>query len=149
MGCTRLYQRGKVAGLDGDTAHIVFEPLDGCAACAGGCGLAPLATLIGSRRRAALRIGGGAQSELAVGDVVRVGIDARPLLRLIFATYLSPLIGMVVGAVAVTMLTPATGDVGALSGAVAGGLLSAGLLFGSPGRRRSLAWLGARVTRLR
>ena len=149
MGCTRLYQRGKVAGLDGSTAHIIFEPLGGCAVCAGGCGLAALVTMISTGQRAALRVGVGTQSQLAVGDVVRVGIDARRLLRLIFATYLLPLIGMLAGAVAVTTLTPATGDVGALSGAAAGGLLTGGLLFASPGRRRSLAWLGARVTRLR
>lgn len=149
MDCIRLYQHGKIAGFDGNKADIVFEPLGGCAVCTGGCGLAPIATLIGSGRNAALRVGVGTHSELVVGDVVRVGIDARRLLRLVFAIYLSPLIGMLAGTVAMTALMPATGDLGAVAGAVAGSTLTGGLLFVSPGRRRSLAWLGARVTRLR
>jgi len=76
MGCTQLYQRGKVASLDDHTAHIVFEPLGSCAACAGGCGLAPIASLIGAGHGAALRIDVGTHSELTVGDRVRVSIDA-------------------------------------------------------------------------
>jgi len=148
MGCTQLYQHGKVAGLDGHTAHIVFEPLGSCAACAGGCGLAQIASLIGAGHRAALRVDVGTHAELTVGDRVRVGIDARRLLRLVLATYFTPLAGMVAGALAVTTLTSVTGDVGALSGAVAGGLLAGWALLASAGRRRSLDWLGARVTGL-
>jgi positive regulator of sigma E activity len=148
MGCTQLYQRGKIASLDGHTAHIVFEPLGSCAACAGGCGLASIASLLGAGRRGALRVDVETRVELTVGDRVRVGIDARRLLQLVVATYFTPLIGMVAGAVAVTTMTPVTGDVGALSGAVAGGLLVGWALFASAGRRRSLDWLGARVTGL-
>ncbi len=148
MDGTRLYQRGRVTELDAHTVYINFEPIGGCTACAGGCGLASIAALISTGRCSALSVGVVGQPELTIGDLVRVGIDARRLLRLVVATYLFPLFGLVAGAVAVTTLMPATGDVGALSGAVAGGLLTGGLLILSTGRRRSLAWLGARVTKL-
>lgn len=150
MGCTRLFQRGNVVRLDGSVAYIVFESLGGCAACAAGhgCGLATFAGLLAGGERAVLKVGIAASSELAVGDAVQISISARRLLQLVFATYLMPVIGIVAGAVVVSTLLPATGDAGAASGAVAGGLLAGALLLLSAGRRRSLAWLGAQVTRL-
>jgi len=145
-----LFQRGKVVRLDGSGAHIVFESLAGCSACAAGqgCGLATLAALLAKGQRAALQVGLAAPLGLAVGDTVRVSINARRLLQLVAATYLGPLIGIAAGAVVGSVLLPSLGDAGAVIGAVAGGGLASWLLLASAGRRRSLAWLGAQVTRV-
>lgn len=149
MSCSRLSQRGKVVRLDGSGAHILFDSLGGCAACAAGhgCGLATFAALFAGGDRAVLRVAVVAPLELAVGDAVRVSLNARRLLQLVIATYIGPLIGICVGAFGVAMLLPASGDVGALSGAALGGLLAGGLLFASARRRRSLTWLDAQITR--
>jgi len=150
MGAMRLFQRGKVVRLDGSGAHIVFESLAGCSTCAAGkgCGLATLASLVTAGERAVLHVGFAAPLELAVGDAVRVSINARRLLRLVVATYLGPLIGIGAGAAVGSALLPALGDTGAVAGAVAGGGLASWPLLASVGRRRSLAWLGVQVTRL-
>jgi hypothetical protein len=55
---------------------------------------------------------------------------------------------MVTGAVSATILLPATGDIGALTGAVIGGLVIGGPLMALSESGHSLDWLGARVTRL-
>jgi positive regulator of sigma E activity len=148
MGCTRLYKHGRVAGLDGRIASIIFNSLSGCSACAGGCGFSQIARITGAGRQGVLQVDVGLQSGLVIGDAVQVGINARRLLRLVFVTYFLPLIGMVTGAVSATILLPATGDIGALTGAVIGGLVIGGPLMALSGSGHSLDWLGARVTRL-
>ena len=151
MGGTLLYQRGTVVGFDGDFTCIVeFEPIAGCKACAGGqgCGIAPLAGFISGHRRNRLAIDICGQSAVAIDDTVRVGIDARRFMLLLVMTYATPLLGLIVGTVTMVSLAPGAGDVGALSGGVVGGLLAIGLLLATTGRRRSMAWLGARVMKL-
>ncbi len=150
MNCTRLYQRGTVVGLEGDLARIEFEPIASCAACAGGrgCGFAPIAGFVSGRRSSRLAIDISGQPIVGIGDTVRVGIDAGRFLWLVFSTYVLPLVGFIIGAVLIATVVPGAGDVGALLGAMVGGLLAVGLLLASAGRRGSLAWLGARITRL-
>jgi len=148
MGCTRLYKHGRVAGLDGRIAFIIFNSLSDCSACAGGCGFSQIARITGAGRQGVLQVDVGLQSGLVIGDAVQVGINARRLLQLVFVTYFLPLIGMVTGAVSATILLPATGDIGALTGAVIGGLVIGGPLMVLSGSGHSLDWLGARVTRL-
>jgi positive regulator of sigma E activity len=149
--CSRLYRRGRVAGLDGRMARIIFDSLEGCSGCAGSCGIAQIVRLTGAGRRGVLQVDVGLQSGLVTGDAVRVGIEAGRLLRLVFITYFLPLLGMVSGAVLAAILAPATGDVGTLSGAVIGGLVIGGLLIAlsaSSKSGHSLKWLGARVTKM-
>ncbi len=150
MSCTRLFQRGRVVSLDGTTAQIAFESVGGCAACHGGqgCGLATFAALFATPDQSVLAVRFSAPLELAIGDAVRVGINARRLLQLTVATYLGPLVGIGIGAVAGSTLVPAAGDLAAVVGAVVGALLTSGILLLSAARRRSLAWLGAQITRL-
>ena len=151
MDCARLYRQGRVAGLDGRIARIVFDALEGCAGCTGGCGFAQIARLTGAGRRSILHVDVGLQSGLVAGDAVRVGIEADRLLRLVFMIYCLPLLGMVSGAVLAMLLAPATGDIGTLSGAAIGGFFIGGLLIVLSASSRSgssLEWLGARVTRL-
>lgn len=150
MACARLYQRGRVLRLDRGAAHIDFESLGGCSACTSGdgCGIAVIASMTRAGSRTALRVETGSRPNVAVGDLVQVGIDARRLLQLVFETYCVPLIGIASGAVAVSLLLPDTGDAGALLGSVGGGLVAGVLLFVAERRRRSLGWLGARITRM-
>ncbi len=148
MQGSQLYQSGRIVRLEDGIARIVFSPPAGCASCAGGgCGIVLLGAPGNSGCRV-VQIDVRAQPDLAVGDPVRVGIDARRLLKLVCITYLSPLLGLLAGYAVLTALAPASGDLGAMSGVLAGGLLSTGLLLVSSGRRRSLGWLGASVTRL-
>lgn len=152
MNGALLYQRGTVVGFDDDCACIIeFEPIASCRACAGGlgCGFAPVAGFISGRRRNRLVIDLSGQPAVAIDDTVRVGINAGRFLLLVVMTYATPLLGLIVGAVTLTTLAPGAGDVGALLGGMVGGLLAMWLMLASVGRRRSLAWLGARVIRLR
>jgi|GEM_PF-6423050 len=148
MPGSQLYQSGRIVRLEDGIAHIAFAPPVGCASCAGGgCGIALLAGPGNSGCRV-VQVDVRAQPELAVGDPVRVGIDARRLLKLVCITYVLPLLGLLAGYAVLTTLAPASGEPGAISGALAGGLLSAGLLLASSGRRRSPGWLGTSVTKL-
>jgi len=150
MDCARLYRHGRVAGLDGRIARIVFDSLQGCAGCAGGCGFAQIVRLTRADSRGVLHVDVGPQSGLVTGDAVRVGIEAGRLLQLAFMTYFLPLFGMVSGAVLASILAPATGDIGTMSGALIGGLVIGGLLIvlsASSRSGHSLEWLGVRVTK--
>ena len=151
MDCARLYRNGRVAGVDGSVARIVFDSFEACSGCRGGCGMSQLARLLPSGSRGVLRVDVGLESGLATGDAVRVGIEAARLLRLVSMTYCLPLFGIVAGAALASLLVPAAGDIVALSGAALGALVSGGMLLArsaSSGPGRTLDWLGVRVTRL-
>ncbi len=147
MSAAQLYQRGTVVGVDGDYARIQFAPIDSCTACARGqgCGFAPVAGFISGRQHNYLVIDISGQPSVAINDCVSVGINAGRFLLLVFITYATPLFGLIAGAVTMTTMAPESGDGGAVLGGMVGGLLAIGLILLSVGRRRSLAWLGARV----
>jgi sigma-E factor negative regulatory protein RseC len=123
-----ITETARVAALDADGhAWLETQRRTACDSCAvqQGCGSGVLSKLF-SGRRARLRVVNtlGAQ----IDDQVLVGIDDRMLIRASLATYLMPLVWMLLGAVAGGMVAGILQGVHAEGASAVGGL--AGLAIG-------------------
>lgn len=118
-----LVQRtGRVAAHDGHSVRISFDKLGDCANCklGFGCGIGPVVGMMKSSCEMYLSAADPKVENLAPGDVVSVGIDARQLALQALLTYLLPLIGLVLGGLCAVLIVPRPDDLNIGIGALAG-----------------------------
>lgn len=122
-----IEEQGRVIAVERGTVWVETLRRTGCGRCdePGGCGNPDGARVARARERVGqVKAVNGTRDELAVGDIVRVGVPADAVLRGALTVYLLPLAMLVLGTALGDRLAP--GDVGALAGAAAG--LAAGFV---------------------
>ncbi|MCB1888005.1 MAG: SoxR reducing system RseC family protein [Rhodocyclaceae bacterium] len=100
--------------------RMVLEPVNtGCGSCgkASGCGTARLASWLPSARRS---LNLPAVPGARIGEVLEVGLPETALLVAALTAYLPPLLGLVLGALAITPAGEALQPLGAALGTLAG-----------------------------
>lgn len=114
-----IEERGVVTAVSGDYAWVRTERKTACGQCAvnGACGTSLLERFFGRRPSelsALNQVGAG------VGDEVTVGISEQSLLKASVAAYLTPVLGLILGAWAGQTLSGGTGQAASLVGALLG-----------------------------
>ncbi len=112
---------GTVIEVSSGRAVVVCAGAAGCARCAAGhgCGSGLMERLLGDRlRMVEARVPGSLS--VAAGDVVSLKLDDAALVRGAATAYLLPLCGLLAGCLAGSVLLPASGDAGVLTGGALG-----------------------------
>lgn len=119
-----LLESGSVVAVEAEAVWVETLRQSTCGSCSAqkGCGHG-LLNRIGSGRRHYIRVlpgAGLAPGECRVGDTVDIALPESVILRGSMLVYVVPMLAMLTGALAGSVLWPGGGDLTALAGAAAG-----------------------------
>jgi sigma-E factor negative regulatory protein RseC len=126
-----LSETGRVVAVEADALWVETIRLSTCGSCAArkGCGHALLDRgAAGRRGRIRILPGRLAISQFRIDDLVLIAIPDEIILRGSLIAYGLPLLGMLAGAFAAVSVLPASTDLAAVPGAIAGLLLGYALV---------------------
>jgi len=130
-----IEERASVVSVEDDRIWVQTQRKSVCGACSArkGCGTASLDQLFGHRRTQMM-----VSSELPVntGDEVILGIEESTLLRGSLLLYGLPLLFLIAGAIVMSSIVPAAGELYVIFGAVTGLLVGLYLVAGYSRRLR-------------
>lgn len=111
-----IEEQALVVAVDGDQAKLEIVRRTPCGLCGQtrGCGVSVFGKLLGHRNNVFSAVN---PLNAQIGDQVVVGVDEKALLVSSLAVYGIPLVSVLAGAVAGTLLAPTGGDVWPLAGA--------------------------------
>lgn len=144
-----ISRQGIVSKVDGTNVHVLFDYGTGCSSCdkGWGCGILPLAGLLGLGRRRSLTLPAHEYHGLHAGDRVQVDIHSGRLSGLMAAAYVLPLAALFGGALIADALAGAgSSDLVALGGGLVGLVLAVSGLRLSGIRHLTPAWLGPEIS---
>lgn len=127
-----LHETGRVIGIDADGLWVETEKQSTCAKCSAksGCGQKLLTEYTSQANLTVIKaffFNGSDKEHWGVGDNVVLGVDDNALVKAAAVAYLTPLISMVLFALAAEELLTFANDANAVFGAVLG-LIFGGLL---------------------
>lgn len=124
-----IEEQASVVSVQGDQIWVQTQRKSVCGTCSArkGCGTASLEQLFG-HRRTQMRV--SSSLPVKAGDEVILGIEESTLLRGSLLLYGLPLLLLLAGAIVISYALPEAGEIGVISGAVAGLVLGLYLVAG-------------------